>query len=50
MFINKTHLLSHEEVASTIAHAQSPLHEGHDSVEAVHVSPVHIVLKQRNIC
>ena len=43
-----TDLVSHKEVTSTIAHAQSPLHEGHDPVEGVHVSPIHIVLKEEN--
>ena len=46
MFLVKTYHVSHEEVASTIAHAQTPLHEGHNSVEGVHVSPVQVVLKK----
>ena len=43
---NKTYLISHEEFTAIIAHAQSSLHERHNSVEGVHVSPVQVVLKK----
>ena len=42
--IINTYLVSHEEVVSTIAHAQSSLHEGHNSIDCVHISPLHVVL------
>ena len=44
--IKCTYLVTHEELASAIAHAQSPFHEGHNSVHGVHVSPLHVVLEK----
>ena len=42
-----TYHVSHEEFVSTITHAQSPFHEGHNSVHGVHVSPLQVVLENK---
>ena len=44
----QTYHVTHEVHVATIAHAQWPLHEGHNSVEGVHVSPVHVVLEKKS--
>ena len=49
IFELETYHISHEEFTSTIAHAQTSLHEGHNSVEGIHISPVHVILKKKQI-
>lgn len=42
------YLVSHKEVVTTVTHTQRFLQEGKDPVACIHVTPLHVILKNKN--